>query len=75
LLGELQRRTHGWLDLSAAARRLCGASDDALDALVAALVARHEPTLEMALDAPGRGDAGDAWVVSLVNENVTPTAT
>ncbi len=40
LLGELRRRTCGWLDLGAAAQRLCGASDDALDALVAALVAR-----------------------------------
>jgi len=40
LLGELRRRTCGWLDLDPATRRLCGASDDALDALVAALVAR-----------------------------------
>jgi predicted RNase H-like nuclease len=40
LLGELGRRTHGWLDLNTAASRLCGTSDDALDALVAALVAR-----------------------------------
>jgi hypothetical protein len=40
LLAQLGRRTHGWLELDAAARRLCGASDDALDALVAALVAR-----------------------------------
>ncbi len=55
LLGELQRRTRGWLDLGAAARRLCGASDDALDALVAALVARaaalglcEAPPLELA---------------------------
>lgn len=40
LLGELRRRTHGWLELNAATRRLCGTSDDALDALVAALVAR-----------------------------------
>jgi hypothetical protein len=40
LLGALGRRTRGWLDLDAATRRLCGASDDALDALVAALVAR-----------------------------------
>lgn len=40
LLAELRRRTRGWLELDVAARRLCGASDDALDALVAALVAR-----------------------------------
>jgi hypothetical protein len=40
LLRELRRRTRGWLDLDTAARRLCGASDDALDSLVAALVAR-----------------------------------
>jgi hypothetical protein len=40
LLAELGRRTHGWLELNAAARQLCRASDDALDALVAALVAR-----------------------------------
>ena len=40
LLGELRRRTRGWLELDVAARRLCGASDDALDALIAALVAR-----------------------------------
>lgn len=40
LLAELRRRTHGWLALDGAARRLCGTSDDALDALVAALVAR-----------------------------------
>jgi predicted nuclease with RNAse H fold len=40
LLGALGRRTQGWLDLDAATRRLCGSSDDALDALVAALVAR-----------------------------------
>jgi predicted nuclease with RNAse H fold len=40
LLRELRARTRGWLDLDVAARRLCGASDDALDALVAALVAR-----------------------------------
>jgi hypothetical protein len=40
LLAELRRRTGAWLDLDASARRLCGASDDALDALVAALVAR-----------------------------------
>jgi hypothetical protein len=36
----LRRRTRGWLELDTAARRLCGRSDDALDALVAALVAR-----------------------------------
>jgi hypothetical protein len=40
LLAALQRRTAEWLTLDAAARRLCGRSDDALDALVAALVAR-----------------------------------
>jgi hypothetical protein len=40
LLRQLQARTRGWLDLDAAARRLCRASDDALDAVVAALVAR-----------------------------------
>jgi len=40
LLSELERRTRGWLDLDTAARQLCGASDDALDALLAALVAR-----------------------------------
>jgi predicted nuclease with RNAse H fold len=40
LLAELARRTHRWLDLDSGVRRLCGASDDALDALVAALVAR-----------------------------------
>jgi len=40
LLAALRARTRGWLDLDAATRRLCGESDDALDALVAALVAR-----------------------------------
>jgi hypothetical protein len=40
LLAGLRRRTRGWLELDVAARRLCGASDDALDALIAALVAR-----------------------------------
>jgi predicted nuclease with RNAse H fold len=40
LLAALQRRTRGWLALDIAARRLCGSRDDALDALVAALVAR-----------------------------------
>jgi uncharacterized protein DUF429 len=40
LLKALQGRTRAWLDLGAAARRLCADSDDALDALVAALIAR-----------------------------------
>jgi hypothetical protein len=40
LLRQLEARTRGWLDLGAAARRLCRGSDDALDAVVAALVAR-----------------------------------
>lgn len=40
LARELERRTRGWFDRDAAARRLCRASDDALDAVVAALVAR-----------------------------------
>jgi predicted nuclease with RNAse H fold len=40
LLAALRRRTSGWLDLDAATRRLCRRSDDALDSLVAALIAR-----------------------------------
>jgi hypothetical protein len=40
LLAALRRRTGDWLDLDRPARHLCGVSDDALDALVAALVAR-----------------------------------
>jgi len=40
LLQRIEARTRGWLDLGEAARRLCRASDDALDAVVAALVAR-----------------------------------
>ena len=40
LLSALRKRTGGWLDLDLATRRLCARSDDALDALVAALVAR-----------------------------------
>lgn len=40
LARELTRRTRSWLDFDAAARRRCRASDDALDAVVAALVAR-----------------------------------
>jgi hypothetical protein len=40
LLGALRQRTRGWLEVDAAARRLCVRSDDALDALVAALIAR-----------------------------------
>jgi hypothetical protein len=40
LLAALCARTRGWLELDAAGRRSCGHSDDALDALVAALIAR-----------------------------------
>jgi predicted nuclease with RNAse H fold len=40
LFRRLEDRTRGWLDLGAAARRLCRGSDDALDAVVAALIAR-----------------------------------
>ena len=40
LLRRVEARTRGWLELGAAARRLCRRSDDALDAVVAALVAR-----------------------------------
>ena len=40
LLAALRQRTSGWLTVDAAAQRLCGRSDDALDALVAALIAR-----------------------------------
>jgi hypothetical protein len=40
LLGRLRARTRGWLELGPPAHRLCGTSDDALDAVVAALVAR-----------------------------------
>jgi predicted nuclease with RNAse H fold len=40
LVRRLEARTRGWLDLGAAGRRLCRGSDDALDAVVAALVAR-----------------------------------
>jgi hypothetical protein len=40
LLGRIEARTRPWLTLGAAARRLCCTSDDALDAVVAALVAR-----------------------------------
>ena len=40
LLDALRQRTRGWLEVDAPARRLCGRSDDALDALVAALIAR-----------------------------------
>jgi predicted nuclease with RNAse H fold len=40
LLNRLEERTAHWLDLGVAARRLCRDSDDALDAVVAALVAR-----------------------------------
>jgi predicted nuclease with RNAse H fold len=40
LLAALRKRTRNWLDVDATARRLCGRSDDALDALVAALIAR-----------------------------------
>ena len=40
LLSALRKRTASWLDVDAATRRLCARSDDALDALVAALVAR-----------------------------------
>jgi predicted nuclease with RNAse H fold len=40
LLAALRRRTAGWLELDSPAHRLCGRSDDALDALVAALIAR-----------------------------------
>ena len=40
LLNALRQRTQGWLEVDAPARRLCGRSDDALDALVAALIAR-----------------------------------
>jgi predicted nuclease with RNAse H fold len=40
LLTRFEDRTRGWLELGAAGRRLCRDSDDALDAVVAALVAR-----------------------------------
>jgi hypothetical protein len=40
LLAEIRERTKSWLRVDAPARRLCGRSDDALDALVAALIAR-----------------------------------
>jgi hypothetical protein len=40
LLAALRRRTGAWLELDAAAHRLCRRSDDALDALIAALIAR-----------------------------------
>lgn len=40
LLKALTSRTRGWLALDPAARKLCGSTDHALDALVAALIAR-----------------------------------
>jgi len=40
LLDALRQQTRGWLEVDAAACRLCGRSDDALDALIAALIAR-----------------------------------
>lgn len=40
LLAALRARTRDWLALDAAGRRLCAQSDDAFDALVAALIAR-----------------------------------
>jgi Protein of unknown function (DUF429) len=64
LLAELRRRTRGWLDLDGAARRLCGTSDDALDALVAALVARAA-TLNLCAPPPPEHTARAAregWV-------------
>lgn len=39
-LAEVDRRTRPWLHLEEPVRRACEASDDALDALIAALVAR-----------------------------------
>ena len=62
LLAELRERTQGWLQLDAPAGRLCGRSDDALDALVAALIARAAalgrcppPPLEQAARAAVEG--------------------
>lgn len=40
LLAALRARTRAWLTLDPPARRLCARSDDAFDALVAALIAR-----------------------------------
>ena len=40
IFAELERRTGGWLRLDAFTRQTCCASDHALDALVAALIAR-----------------------------------
>jgi hypothetical protein len=64
LLRGLEARTRGWLDLGAAARRLCRDSDDALDAVVAALVARAA-ALGLCEGPPARlaGPAGrEGWI-------------
>jgi Protein of unknown function (DUF429) len=64
LLAALRRRTRGWLDLGAAAGQLCARSDDALDALVAALVARAAALGLCAPPPPGQAAlaAVEGWI-------------
>jgi hypothetical protein len=62
LLAAVRARTRGWLTLDGPTRKLCGSTDHALDALVAALIARavflglyERPPAEVAARAAREG--------------------
>jgi predicted nuclease with RNAse H fold len=64
LLAALRARTQDWLALDPSARRLCARSDDAFDALVAALIARAAALGRCTAPPPEQAEraAAEGWI-------------